>query len=421
MALTDDDQALTEAERRSDDPMPGADIPARQRPRREKREREFPDHRDRDDEGQFRNKDRERQDDKEKEPDDKDDGKKQSRFSLDTLRRHPWITAAVVVLLLAALIAAFAWWLHARHFESTDDAFIDTRAVSISAQVAGAITDVPVTDNELVQTGTPLLYIDKRDYLAARDQARAKLDEAQANVGNLDAQISAQHSTIEQAQKQVTSAQAGLTFSQQQEQRAIDLLARGAGTQQAAEQTNSDLTQKQAALAGAQANATVAQKQLAVLSSQRQGAMAQVEEANANLMQAQTNLDRTAIRAPEEGRVAKLTAAKGGYAQVGQSQMMFVPRSVWVTANFKETQLADMRVGQPVDISVDAYPGRTFHAHVDSIQPGSGTVFSLLPAENATGNFVKVVQRVPVKLVFDNPPNVYLGPGMSVEPSVRVR
>jgi membrane fusion protein (multidrug efflux system) len=139
------------------------------------------------------------------------------------------------------------------------------------------------------------------------------------------------------------------------------------------------------------------------------------------LTQARTNLDRTTVRAPEEGRVAKLSAARGAYTQPGQVQMMFVPRRVWVTANFKENQLADMRVAQPVDISVDAYPGKTFHAHVDSIQPGSGTVFSLLPAENATGNYVKVVQRVPVKIVFDEPPDVYLGPGMSVEPSVRVR
>jgi membrane fusion protein (multidrug efflux system) len=138
-------------------------------------------------------------------------------------------------------------------------------------------------------------------------------------------------------------------------------------------------------------------------------------------MQAQTNLDRTVIHAPEDGRVAKLTAAKGAYAQPGQSQMVLVPRNVWVTANFKETQLSDMRVGQPVDIEIDAYPDKTFHGYVQSIQAGSGTVFSLLPAENATGNYVKVVQRVPVKIVFDKPPGVYLGPGMSVVPDVKVR
>jgi membrane fusion protein (multidrug efflux system) len=414
MALIDDEQRLTEAERRSDNPMPGADVPLRERPKRDRddhRESERPRRHSNDEEAR----------DKETDKDSDESEKKGSRFSLDTLRRHPWITAAVIIAIVAVLIAVLAWWLHARHFEYTDDAFIDTRAVSISAQVAGAIVDVPVTDNEMVTTGAPLVLIDPRDYQAALAQAEAKLDEAQASVTNFDAQIQAQQSNIEQADKQVTSAQAALVYSQQQQQRAVDLLAKGAGTQQNAQQTNSDLTQKQAALAAAQASAEVAQKQLAVLSSQRQGALAQVQEARANLMQAQTNVTRTTIRAPQDGRVAKLTAAKGGYAQVAQSQMMFVPREVWVTANFKETQLADMRVGQPVDISVDAYPGKTFRGHVDSIQPGSGTVFSLLPAENATGNFVKVVQRVPVKIVFDDPPGVYLGPGMSVEPTVRVR
>jgi membrane fusion protein (multidrug efflux system) len=329
--------------------------------------------------------------------------------------------AAVAAAIIVVLVAGLIWWLHARHFESTDDAFIDTRAVPISSQIAGVIIDVPVTDNELVPAGTPLMRIDPRDYQAMLAQARAKLDEAQASVDNLGAQMDAQRSVIEQAQKQVTSAQAALEFSTQQQKRAQDLLSKGAGTQQSEQQANSDFTQKQAAFAAAQASAITAQKQLAVLASQRQGAAAQVEEARANLIQAQTNLERTTIRAPENGRVAKLSAAKGAYAQPGQSMMMFVPRSVWVTANFKETQLDDMRVGQPVDISVDAYPDKTFHGHVDSIQPGSGTVFSLLPAENATGNYVKVVQRVPVKIVFDNPPDIYLGPGMSVEPSVRVR
>ena len=135
----------------------------------------------------------------------------------------------------------------------------------------------------------------------------------------------------------------------------------------------------------------------------------------------QANLARTIITAPVAGRVTKLTAAKGGYAAVGQALMMFVPREFWVTANFKETQLNLMRPGQPVNIAIDAYPGRTFAGHVDSVQSGSGTAFSLLPAENATGNYVKIVQRVPVKITFDKRPDVLLGPGMSVVPTVKVR
>jgi len=160
---------------------------------------------------------------------------------------------------------------------------------------------------------------------------------------------------------------------------------------------------------------------MAVLKTQLDGADATLTQARASEQQAQTNLERTTILAPVAGRVSKLTAAKGAYAQAGQSLMGFVPRDVWVTANYKETQLTDMRVGQGVDISVDAYPGRSFRGHVDSVQAGSGAAFSLLPPENATGNFVKVVQRVPVKIVFDEPVDLLLGPGMSVVPRVRVR
>jgi membrane fusion protein, multidrug efflux system len=158
-----------------------------------------------------------------------------------------------------------------------------------------------------------------------------------------------------------------------------------------------------------------------VLQTQRQNAVGQLELAQAALTQAQTNLERTRVLSPESGRATKITAAIGANAQPGQALMIFVPEQKWITANFKETQLAYMRPGQPVDLEIDAYPNLTFHAHVDSIQAGSGAAFSLLPPENATGNFVKVVQRVPVKIVFDMPPGVYIGPGMSVVPTVRVR
>jgi membrane fusion protein (multidrug efflux system) len=150
-------------------------------------------------------------------------------------------------------------------------------------------------------------------------------------------------------------------------------------------------------------------------------AQGQLEQAQAAHDLAEANLARTAIKAATAGRITKLTAAKGDYAQIGQGLMMFVPLEVWVTANFKETQLADMRPGQPAEIHIDAYPGRSFRGHVASIQAGSGAAFSLLPPENATGNYVKVVQRVPVKIVFDQVPDVYLGPGMSVVPHVKVR
>ena len=158
-----------------------------------------------------------------------------------------------------------------------------------------------------------------------------------------------------------------------------------------------------------------------MLQAQAKSAEAKLQQARASEDQAKTTLTRTTIVAPVAGRATNITVAKGTYAQPGQVLMMFVPKDVWVKANFKETQLDLMRPGQPVDIAVDAYPEKTFHGRVDSVQAGSGTAFSLLPAENATGNFVKVVQRVPVKIVFDQPPDAYLGPGMSVVPTVKVR
>jgi membrane fusion protein (multidrug efflux system) len=242
----------------------------------------------------------------------------------------------------------------------------------------------------------------------------------QANIANLVAQLDAQHSRIDQANKQAAEAQAALAFSQQENTRYLELVKTGAGTEQRAQQAASDLTQKQAAYAGAQANAVTAQKQLLILQTQRSAADAQLKSAEAGQKLAETNLSYSIITAPVAGRVTKLSGAKGTYLQPGQSITMFA-QEVWVTANFKETQLDLMRAGQPVDIAVDAFPDRAFRGHIDSIQAGSGTAFSLLPAENATGNYIKVVQRIPVKIVFDQMPDVQLGPGMSVIPTVKVR
>jgi membrane fusion protein (multidrug efflux system) len=322
------------------------------------------------------------------------------------------------VIVTAALVA---WWLHARNYESTDDAFIDNRTVQISAQVAAAIVDVPVNDNQLVDAGAELVRLDDRDYVAQRDQAYAQVNQARASIDNLTAQIAAQQAKVEQAKKQVTQAEAALTFARQQAERYQQLASKGSGTVEQAQQYASNLQQSDAGLAAARANAMATEKQIGVLQAQRELAFGQLAQARAMLEQAQANMARTIIAAPVAGRVTKLTAAKGGYAAVGQTLMMFVPREVWVTANFKETQLKLMRPGQPVAIAIDAYPDRTFAGHVDSVQSGSGTAFSLLPAENATGNYVKIVQRVPVKITFDRMPDVQLGPGMSVVPTVKVR
>jgi membrane fusion protein (multidrug efflux system) len=317
-------------------------------------------------------------------------------------------------------VAALAWWFNARHYESTDDAFIDARTVSISSQINGAVVEVPVNDNEDVEANVMLARIDERDFRAAVHQAKAQIDQAVAGIANLDAHVQAQQARIAEAEKQISGAQAALTFSQEENTRAQELLKRSAGTQQQAQRTASDLRQKQAALDAEQANLVAAQKQAAVLKTQREISSGQLEQANGAKEQADANLARTIIAAPAAGRVTKLMAAKGAYAQAGQSLMIFVPREVWVTANVKETQLVDIRPGQGVDIRVDAYPAHPLRGRVESIQSGSGAAFSL-PPENATGNYVKVVQRVPVKIVFDAPPDVYLGPGMSVVLDIKVR
>jgi membrane fusion protein, multidrug efflux system len=336
-------------------------------------------------------------------------------------RSRPFIIALVVLLGIGAVIGTVLWWLQARQFEWTDDAFIDTRIVSISSQINGLIVDVPVNDNQFVDADAVLFRIDERDYRAALDQAKAQVDQAVASIKNLQAQIDAQQPKIDQAEKQVVEAQGALDFSREENTRYQGLLRTGSGSVQRAQQSASDLIQKQASFDGAQANAIAAKKQLEVLKAQQAIAQGQLEQAKASEELADANLSRTVVTASQPGRVTKITAAKGAYTTAGQASMMLVPRDVWITANFKETQLDNMRPGQSVAISIDAYPERTFSGHIDSIQAGSGTAFSLLPAENATGNYVKVVQRVPVKIVFDKLPDVYLGPGMSVVPSVKVR
>jgi membrane fusion protein (multidrug efflux system) len=335
-------------------------------------------------------------------------------------RRVLAVAAFAVVVVLAAAGGAI-WWLDARQYESTDDAYIDARSVSISSQLAGAIVNVPVTDNALVDTGALLVQIDPRDFEDSVAQAQAQLAQAKASIANLDAQVAAQNARIDQAEKQESQANAALTYAQQENNRNQDLMRRNAGTAQQAQQASSNLLQAEANLGSAQANVGVQQRQVAVIETQRQGIVAQVAQAEAGLTQAQITLARARIVAPEPGRATKISAAVGAIAQPGQVLMIFVPERKWVTANYKETQLTLLRPGLPADITIDAYPGHTFRGHIDSIQAGSGAAFSLLPPENATGNFVKVVQRVPVKIVFDAVPDVFIGPGMSVVPRVKVR
>ena len=349
-----------------------------------------------------------------------DERRDESRKGL--LRRHRLAFVGGLILLVVLLPAGYLYWDYASHFESTDDAFIAARLFTIAPKVPGYLTAVPVTDNQHVVAGQVIARIDDRDYRNALAEAKAQVAAARANIENIDAQIVVQQAQIHANQAQVDQAQASLVFAQQQAKRYQELAATAlAGTVQDAQRFTSGLRQQQAAVKSAQSTLALAQRQIEALKAQRASAVANLGLRKAQRDQAQLDLSHTIVTADQPGRVVQLTAAVGEFAQAGTNLSMFVPDDIWVWANFKESQLDRMRPRQRVTLEIDAYPERTIHGHVASVQPGSGTAFTLLPVENATGNFVKIVQRVPVKLVMDDPPSdVALGPGMSVVPTVRI-
>ena len=325
-----------------------------------------------------------------------------------------------LVALIAAVTSGGLYFDYSSHFATTDDAFIAARQFAIAPQVPGYLTAVPVTDNQHVGTGDVIARIDERDYQVALALAEAAIAAAQAGIANADAQIEVQKAQITASETQVRLNEARLVYAQKEAERYGTLTKDGWSSRQTGELAMSELYQQQAAVSNAQANVTVAQRQLEALKAQRSSAVASLQQEQARRDQAQLNLSYTTVSAAQPGRIVQLGAAVGQFAQAGTALSMFVPDEIWVTANFKETQLDAMRPGQPVSFRIDAYPDREIHGHVASVQPGSGTAFSLLPAENATGNYVKIVQRVPVKVVIDHPPtDVALGPGMSVVPTVR--
>jgi membrane fusion protein, multidrug efflux system len=337
------------------------------------------------------------------------------------LRRRPFLFVLGVLPLIVAAAGAYLYLDQAAHFESTDDAFIAARQFAIAPKVAGYVTAVPVSDNQHVAGGDVVARIDDRDYRVALAQATAQVAAAQASIENIDAQLDVQQAQIAANQAQVGQSEATLVFAEQQAARYDRLAQTGASSVQLAQQYTSQLRQQQDALKTAQANLTLAERQIESLKAQRNSAIASLQQTKAQRDQAELNLSYTTVKPGQAGRVVNLSAAVGQFAQPGTNLTMFVPDQIWITANFKENQLDAMRPGQSVTFEIDAYPDRTLRGHVDSIQPGSGTAFSLLPAENATGNYVKIVQRVPVKIVMDDPPtDVALGPGMSVVPTVRV-
>lgn len=335
----------------------------------------------------------------------------------------------VILVLILCGLAGFAYWWQIRNLESTDDAYVSADIVRISPQVAGRVDAVHVSDNQHVQAGDPLVDIDPRDYQAALAQAQANLQAAKAQWVTAQAAVELTRkqnsASIQQAQAGVAAATAQARQASADAERYQSLYTKDEIAKQTLDQAQAQAKTLKARLSQARsvlAKAQTAPQQLAVKQALVKTRAAQVQQAEAAVQAAQLQLSYTHITAPRAGKVTKKNVLVGQQVAPGRPLMALVSDEVWVVANFKETQIRRMRIGQPVGIEVDAYPDKTFRGHIDSLQSGTGAVFSLLPPENATGNFVKVVQRVPVKIVFDDPPDTAhpLVPGMSVVPTVNV-
>jgi membrane fusion protein (multidrug efflux system) len=337
-------------------------------------------------------------------------------------RRGPLFKASVAAVALLLGTGGTFYWLHARQFESTDDAFVDGTVIRLAAQTDGLIAELLVSDNQSVRAGQLIARIDPADAKTRLDEARAQVSIAEDKVRDAQTVLGVKQAEIAQAQAQLTAAQADRDFARSEQQR-VERIGREAASEQELQRATLSLRAAEAKVAAAEANVKLAEASFANATSAVKTAESGVAQAKAVVGQREVTLGYTDIKAPQAGRVTKRSIEVGSYVEPGQMVCAIVPTNVWVTANFKETQLDEMRPGQPVEIKVDAYPGHEFRGHVDTIQSGTGARFSLLPPENATGNFVKVVQRVPVKIVFDDaiPPDLIVAPGMSVEPSVKVK
>jgi membrane fusion protein (multidrug efflux system) len=324
--------------------------------------------------------------------------------------------------LLIGIAVAIYYFRFIAPFESTDDAFIEGHVTYVSPRVSGPVTRLQVRDNQEVKEGDLLLEIDTRDFearvrAAQGDVAAAegKFQEAQAQIVVAEANVQQHNAALVGAQAEQSRAEADLKRYQNTTAAAI--------SQSQLEMVRAQAQTAEANLRAAESLTKAAQAQVGLSRATAEAAKAQVEQAQAALEQASLNLSYTKVLAPKAGRITRRTVETGAFVETGQALLGIVPADVWVIANFKETQLQHMRVGQPVTVRIDAFPKREFRARVDSLQAGTGARFSLLPPENAVGNFVKVVQRVPVKIVFEEAldTNLDIAPGMSVEPKVRTK
>jgi membrane fusion protein (multidrug efflux system) len=329
-----------------------------------------------------------------------------------------------VVALVAVLAWTADWWLVGRFIESTDDAYLQADSVTIAPKVSGYVTQVYVADNQAVKAGDPLVRLDERQYRAALDQAQATVDARQADIERALAEIRQQNANVTQAQAQQRVARLSAQHAEDEVRRYRPLAATGAETSERLANLSNQRDQALATLAANEAAVQAAQAQIAVSTAQISQARAQLEAAQASARQANLDLQDTLVRATLAGNIGDRTVRVGQYVQPGTRMMTVVPvQDVYLQANFKETQIGRMRPGQPATLHVDALPGMDVHGMVDSFAPGTGAQFALLPPENATGNFTKIVQRVPVRIRVDADADTraLLVPGLSVTADVDTR
>ena len=332
-------------------------------------------------------------------------------------------TAAVIVLIIGAI-----WFIrhqtYGKYQQSTEDAYLQADSVTVSARVSGYVSEVLVHENQDVKPGQPLLRIEAPDYPAQAAQGQAQINLATANAANAEALIGEQEAAIEQARAMLAAAQTKARFAAAEVARYAPLAATGAEPREKLATLRTQAAQAAQDVAAQRATTQGAERRIASLQAQIAQAKAQGQSARAQLEAAQRNVRDMVIRASVAGRVGDLSARVGQFVQPGLRLMSVVPvQQLYLEANFKETQLGLMREGQPAEIEVDALPGVTLHGHVASLAPGTGAQFSLLPPQNATGNFTKIVQRVPVRIAIDADPSIkkLLLPGMSVGVSVDTR
>jgi membrane fusion protein, multidrug efflux system len=311
----------------------------------------------------------------------------------------------------------YDWWRGGRFIETTDDAYAGGDITPVSPHVAGFISEILVADNQRVAAGQLLIRIDLRDFRAALDHARALADERQATLTSLEAKYVLQQQMVAQAQADLGAKTAKASFASADATRYRNLAKTGYGTQQSAERTSAADQEAQSTIKAAEATLAAARQQLTVLQADIAAARASVAQAKADLETARLNLGYTEIRSPIDGVIGNRSARAGAYATVGAQLLSIVPaHGLWVDANFKESQLAQMSVGQRVEITADVLPGRRFRGRIASLAPATGAQFSVIPPENATGNFTKIVQRVPVRIVLEDDAAELgtLRPGLSV-------